>query len=46
MTIADCITFTVTQLVSFLSSAPVFPFVGIWVAAFIIYIIFSILYRR
>lgn len=46
MTIAQAITFTVSQLVTLLSSQPVQPFVGIWVAAFILFIIFTIIYRR
>lgn len=46
MSITDCISFTVTKLIELLSSSPVFPFVGIWVAAFVISLFFSILYKR
>lgn len=46
MSIPDCITFLVTKLIDLLSSAPIFPFVGIWVASFVLYLLFSILKRR
>jgi len=39
MTIAQCITFLIDKLVQLLTSQILFPFVGIWAAAYIIYLV-------
>lgn len=46
MSIPDCISFLVTQLVDILSSAPVFPFVGFWLASYVLYLIISLIRRN
>lgn len=39
MTIPDCITFLINKLFQILSSSIVFPFVGIWLAVYTIYLL-------
>lgn len=46
MTIPESIHFLVTELVTILSSEVVFPFVGIWIAAYVIYLVFHMMGRR
>lgn len=45
MTITQCITFLVTSLVDLLSSEPVFPFVGVTIAGYVIHILFKMMGR-
>lgn len=45
MTIPQCITFLITSLVDLLSSAPVFPFVGLTLAGYVINILFKMMGR-
>lgn len=46
MTIPECLTFLITKLVQLLSSEILFPFVGIWVAGYVIYLVFHMMGRR
>lgn len=46
MTIPDCITFLIAKLVQILSSSVIFPFVGIWIASYVIYMVLHLMGRR
>ena len=46
MTIPESITFVVARLVDIMSSSVVFPFVGIWIAAYVIHLVFKMMGRR
>lgn len=43
MTIPDAITFMIEKLVYILSSEVVFPFVGIYIASYVIYLTFQLI---
>lgn len=46
MTIPECITFLIAKLVQLLSSDLLFPFVGVWLASYVIYLVFHMIGRK
>lgn len=43
MTIPECITFTITKLVQILSNEIVFPFVGVYLTSYVIYLVIQLI---
>ena len=41
--VPECINFLITKLVSILTSEICWPFVGIWVASYVIYLLFQMI---